>query len=164
MRRWAARWKNDRLPKPVSSSIFASRLKDETSSFSARFSRRTAQPTEHTATSSATAPPTSFKVLIREKFAHTVAILEATIRATAPKEIHKARLWVERVSCDAIRNPRMITTMPTAAVSTLKASSRMCCKESVLAMGSHVSNQDLALPHFLELRRAEVHVGVKSPA
>src|ERR687897_1306107 len=125
MRRLAARWKNDRLPKPVSSSMLASRLKDETSSFSARLSRRTAQPTEHTATSSATAPPTSLKVLVREKFAHTVAIFEATIRATAAKEIHKARLWVERVSVEVIRNPRKITTIPTAAVSTLKVRSRM---------------------------------------
>src|SRR5688572_6782888 len=134
MRRWAARWKNDRLPKLVSPSVLASRLKDETSSFSAWFSRRTAQPTEHTATISATAPPTSLKVLILEKFAHTVAKLEATIRATAPKEIHKARLWVERDSVEVIRNPRMITTTPTAAVSTLKVSSRMSCKGSVLTM------------------------------
>src|SRR5215213_9012418 len=100
MRRLAARWKNDRLPKPVSSSMLASRLKGETSSFSARSSRRTAKPTEHTATSSATAPPTSLKVLIREKYAHTRARFEATIRATAPKEIHKARLWAESVSVD----------------------------------------------------------------
>src|SRR5918995_4875836 len=100
MRRLAARWKYSRLARPVSPSVLALRLKGETSSFSARFSRRTAQPTEHTATSSATAPPTSLKVLIRVKFAHTVTTFEATIRTTAPKEIHKARLWVERVSCD----------------------------------------------------------------
>jgi hypothetical protein len=73
------------------------------------------------------------KVLIRERSAHTLAILEATIRATAPKEIHKARLWVERVSFEVTRDPKTITTIPTAAVSTLKASSRMFCKGSVSA-------------------------------
>jgi hypothetical protein len=74
------------------------------------------------------------KVLVREKSAHTLARFENTIRPTAPKETHKASLWAERVSVEVTRKPTTITAVPTAAVSTWKASSRTFCKGSVVAM------------------------------
>src|SRR5215211_2719973 len=86
-RREAARWKNDRLLRFVSSSTFADRLREAISSRSALFIRYKAKPTEDMATNSANSSATSAKVLTLKNGASTPTNSDDTTTTAARMKI-----------------------------------------------------------------------------